>query len=93
VSWTIETRSYRKLSQNFRTSHGKWWIPIRLTFINLNFSEPYMLSLQHPISDTLYTKDDWIMIDIQQAGKYVSKYLHLFIFIFIHIFIYILDFM
>jgi len=91
VSWIQESRPYGILSQNFRTSYGKWWIPIRLTFIptTLNFeyhifSEPYMLSSQKPITHTLYSREDFTIIDIRQAGKYVSK---LFIFICIHIYI------
>jgi len=88
VSWTLESYSYGKLSQNFTTSHGNWWIPIRLIFKNLDFWELYVLSSRDPTSDTLYDQDDWVMIDIQQAGKYVLKFLHLFIFIFVHIYIY-----
>jgi len=82
VNWTLENFSYGKLSQSFRTSHGKWWIPIRLNFQNLNLCEPYVLSSQNPTSNTLYIQDDWVIIDIRQAGKYVSKYLYLFIYIY-----------
>jgi len=69
--------SYGKLLQNFGTNHGKWWIPIRLIFQNI-FWTLYVLSSQNPIADIIY-EGDWVMIDIRQAGKYVSK---LFIFIF-----------
>jgi len=86
VSWTPETRSNGKLSQNFKTNHGKWWIPIRLTFQN-SFGTTYVLSSQNPIADIDYD-GDFVMIDIRQAGKYVSKYLYLSIFLFIHIYIY-----
>jgi len=91
VSWTQKTRFYGKLSQNFRTGYGKWWIPIKLFFISLNFWELYELSSQDPTSDTLYVDDDWVMIDIRQAGKYVSKYLYSSMFLFIHIYIYLIS--
>jgi len=85
VSWTVQDGSYGILSQNFSTSYGKWWIPIRLILQNFNLRESHMLSSQDPVSYTFYSREDFIMIDIRQAGKYVSK---LFIFIFIHIYIY-----
>jgi len=96
VSWTLQynknMHKYGILAQTFRTSYGKWWIPIRLIFIptRLNiqehsFWEPYMLSSKEPITNTLYSPGNFIIIDIRQAGKYVSK---LFIFIFIHIYMY-----
>jgi len=89
VNWTQESRSYGKLSQNFRTSYGKWWIPTRLVLRPVSIKgipswqswRSYVLSSREPSFDTFHIQDHWIMIDIRQAGKYVSK---LFIFIFIH---------
>jgi len=89
VSWTHENRSYGQLSENFTTSYDEWWMRLKLIFTtvsfgNVYFRQFYVLSSQNP-SDKLPVQDDWIMIDIWPAGKYVSQ---LFIFIFIHIYIY-----
>jgi len=90
VSCAPESRfSFGKLSQNFGTSYGKWWISTRLVLRRVSIKgihswlsgRTYVLSSQYPISDISYGQNTWIMIDIWQAGKYVSK---LFIFIFIH---------
>jgi len=92
VSCTPESRfSFGRLSQNFGTSNGKWWIPTRLVLRSVSFEDipsslssgTYVLSSQYPISDISYPQDNWIMIDIRKAGKYISK-LFIFIFIFIH---------
>jgi len=90
VSWIAENRTNGKLSQNFRTSYGKWWIPTRLYFrpfqtvsnkgISIWISwRSYVLSSQEPSFDTFDDEEHWTMVDIRQAGKYVSK-----LFIFIH---------
>jgi len=81
VNWTQESRSYGKLSQNFKINHGKlWWIPTRLVFkspISIKGIPPwlywrsYILSSQEPCVDTFHDQEHWIMIDIRQAGKYV----------------------
>jgi len=80
LSWTREgDLLFLNMLQNFNTtSFGKWWIPVRLIlkrFSLRNFwstsdvlsSQKSFLSIFHSI------KDDWIMIDNQQAGKYVSR--------------------
>jgi len=40
VSWTQESHSYGKLSQNFTftTGYGFWWIPIRLVLKSFSIS-------------------------------------------------------
>jgi len=83
LSWTREGSYHGKLSQHFNTtSYGKWLIPVKL----IHFVKCDILRSNHTILaqgslsvsiDTAQT--DWTMIDIQQAGKYVSK---LFIFIY-----------
>jgi len=81
--------SHGKLSQSFGTSYGKWWIPTRIMLRPISIihsmlsRRTYVLSSQNPTLDTPYAQDDWMMIDIRQAGKYVSK-LFIFIFKFIH---------
>jgi len=73
--------------QEFNTNNsGKWWIPIRLiskpssfeSTLSRNISN--VLSSKQPFFFTTYTtKEDWIMIDNQQAGKYVPQhYLYIF---------------
>jgi len=65
---------FLNVSQNFNTTnYGKWWIPIRLISNRSPIgSIPRMLSSQKPILSTIRSnKDDWIIIDNQQAGKYV----------------------
>jgi len=91
VSWAEVSDSEGKLSQNFTSySYGKWWIFTKLVLSPVSIKVPpwvawktYVLSSQNPTSNTDYAQGSWIMIDIQQAGKYVSK-LFIFIFIFIH---------
>jgi len=81
LSWT-RNFIFLNVSQNFNTiSYGKWWIPIRL--ISKRFflgSISQMLSSQEPFLPTFHSiKDDWIIIDNQQAGKYISQtYLYIF---------------
>jgi len=92
VSWTEVSDSEGKLSQNFTTSsYGNWWIFTKLVLSPVSIKKippwvawkTYVLSSQNPTLDTLYARGGWILIDIQQAGKYASK-LFIFIFIFIH---------
>jgi len=76
LNWTRDF-IYLNVSQNFNTTnYGKWWIPIRIIpnhFFPLG-SIPQTLSSQEPILSTFRSiKDDWIMIDNQQAGKYVPQ--------------------
>jgi len=96
VSWTEESNSKGKLTQNFSTTrYGIWWTPTRLVLKPLSIEGfpsqqpsrigPYELSWQEPCWDIRHVQADWITIDIRQAGKYVSKlFIFIFIFIFIH---------
>jgi len=65
-----------KLSQDFNiTSHNKWWIPIRLisNFFSCECIDHVMILWQKSsafITETI--PDHWTMLDIQQAGKYIS---------------------
>jgi len=80
--WIRSRRSHLlNVSQIFNTtSYGKWWIPIRLISSsfrsNLSESSFRVLSSVIPYSSIPYTLIEyfhWIMIDIQQAGKYVPQ--------------------
>jgi len=86
LNWTRDF-VFLNVSQYFHTtSYGKWWIPIRFisepssyrSILFRNISQ--MLSSHEPSLSIFYTnKDDWIMIDNQQAGKYVPQnYLYIF---------------
>jgi len=87
VSWTEKNPTNGKLSQNFSTtSYSKWWIPTKLVLkptsikgFHSGSQLFYVLSSQKPYSNVSHVQNEWIMIDIRQAGKYVSK---LVIFIF-----------
>jgi len=81
ISWTQKTPIYGKLAQYFNaTSYGKWWLPI-------NIIEQYTLNPK--IIKTRLTsqgpyiffdhRDElgWLLVDIQQAGKYFEiNYVH-----------------
>jgi len=92
VSWTQESRSHGKLSQNFSTtSYGLWWIPIRLVLKSVSVigipswhsGTSFVLSEQLPslnIFNNIFNviQSDWVMIDILQAGKCVlQNYLYI----------------
>jgi len=75
-----------KLSQNFNTAiHDKWWIPIRLTsnlFVYENIDRDVILS-QESSSFTIETiPEHWAMLDIQKAGKYITKLFIHFMYLF-----------
>jgi len=71
LNWTRDL-IFLYVSQNFNTSYGEWWIPIRLISKRFSLgSISQMLSSQEPLLSTFHsTKDDWIIIDNQQTGKY-----------------------
>jgi len=86
LNWTRRF-IFLTVSQNFNTtSYGKWWIPITFisepsSFRNIVFeNSSRVLSSQKRFSSIGYIlTDDWIMIDNQQAGKYVPQnYLYIF---------------
>lgn len=80
LSWT---RKDGKLTQNFNaSSYGKWWIPINLIVETSVTSESFKLYLtqQNPhfhVNIHVLNMLDWVMVDIQQAGKYLLKNLSL----------------
>jgi len=82
LSWTRENFCFLNVSQNFNTtSYGKWWIPIKLISKRFSLgSITQMLSSQKSFFIMCHSiEDDWIMIDNQQAGKYVPQnYLYIF---------------
>jgi len=77
VTWTLifEDPPYGKLEQYFNTTnYGKWSLLIRLTKqIVLPACLNVWLTPQEPSAKVTYDEQDgWILVDIQQAGKYVS---------------------
>jgi len=74
-----ETRHFifLNVSQNFNTTnYGKWWIPIKLISnrspLGRRGEISQILSSQKAILSTIRSNEDnWVMIDNQQAGKYV----------------------
>jgi len=74
VSWTQKTSIYGKLAQYFNaTSYGKWWLPVSITKQSRSYGNKEWLTSQKP--SFLFTHKDeqgWLLIDIQQAGKYAS---------------------
>jgi len=70
--------------QNFNTTnHDKWWIPIKLVLYALSESIERMVTLsQEPSLITREIEiflDHFAILDIQQAGKYISRnYLYTF---------------
>jgi len=86
LDWTRDFLFFN-VSQHFNTtSYGMWWIPIRFisepsSFRNIIFkNSSRVLSSQNQFLYISYTiKDDWIIIDNQQSGKYViQNYLYIF---------------
>jgi len=76
VNWKREASLYGKLSQNFNINYGRWWIPIKLILKSflLGTLKPLILSSQEPSINVFHTiQEDWIIVDIQQAGKYVLR--------------------
>ncbi|XP_071647029.1 aminopeptidase N-like [Temnothorax longispinosus] len=68
-----------QLSQYFNASqhsYGKWWIPISLvTKFSLKEPKNVWITPEKPsLSVTHTAEDDWIMVDIGQAGYYRVKY-------------------
>jgi len=78
VRWAIQDSSWGKIAQNFNTSnYGNWWIPISIILkSNLPGTIEVWLTPREPYNKIDYiTKDDWVMIDIRQAGNYLSRLL------------------
>jgi len=76
VSWTRESPIYGKLAQYFNaTSYGKWWLPISI-IKQSRLYEGIKVWLTSQKPSTLFTHKDeqsWLLVDIQQAGKCVSR--------------------
>jgi len=77
VNWTQETSS-GKLEQRLNaTSYGKWWLPIIITITDqFSFLESIKVCLtsQQPSTYlTLRSEQEWILVDVKQAGKYISR--------------------
>jgi len=76
VNWTQEELYYGKVAQYFSaTSYGYWWLPmsiVRQSFLSEDIK--VWLTSQQP-STYLEHKNEygWILFDIRQAGKYVSR--------------------
>jgi len=78
LRWTRENFFILNMQNFYTTSYGKWWLPIRVLQLILkpNYLQSTfrVLSSQEPFSYIFhYIEDDWVMIDNQQAGKYVSR--------------------
>jgi len=78
VNLTEEEASFEfKLSQNFNTTgHGRWWIPIRLIsnfFVYERIDSDVVLSQESSSLKIKTFPDHWTILDIQQAGKYISR--------------------
>jgi len=75
LSWTREGPFHGKLSQHFNTtSYGKWLIPVKLIhFVKHDiFRNNRMVLAQRSSSVLIHiAQEDWTLVDIQQAGKYV----------------------
>jgi len=64
-----------RIAQRFNvSSYGKWWIPINLIIKGiLQGNIRLCLTPQKPYYDMDYiVKDDWLTVNDQQAGKYLS---------------------
>lgn len=83
VSWTQRDG---ELAQNFNvSSYGKWCIPINLIVETTVTSENVKLWLtqQNPnfnINIHLLHILDWVIVDVQQSGKYLLKNLSLILY-------------
>jgi len=82
VHWTIKNSFWCKIAQNFNTSnYGNWWIPINIILKN-NVPENFevWLTPRDPYTEINYvTNHNWIIIDIRQAGNYLSRNLIIYL--------------
>jgi len=63
------------VAQRFNvSSYGKWWIPINLIMKGFFHGNIHLwLTPQKPYHNIDYImKDDWLIVNDQQAGKYLS---------------------
>ncbi|XP_071566338.1 glutamyl aminopeptidase-like [Temnothorax nylanderi] len=78
IKWTQEIPFYGLLTQYFNGPHhcsyGKWWIPISLMTKSSLKGSDKKLTPQNPSLPVIHAKDDWIMVDIRQAGYYRVNY-------------------
>jgi len=76
ITWTKNTFK-GKLTQIdiFNIIRHKWWIHINLLVQSFLFLPAKLwLTPQEPsLNFNFFTKDDWLLIDIQQAGKYLLR--------------------
>jgi len=77
VSWTRETLLFGKLAQYVNaTSYGKWWLPISITkqFLYPGIYDKICLTSQKPYTYLFHKGESgWILIDVEQSGKYISR--------------------
>jgi len=76
VSWTQESPNSGNFAQYFNaTSYGKWWLPISIIQQSfLSESIKVYLTSQEPFTYLNHKNEQgWILVDIQQAGKYVFR--------------------
>jgi len=63
------------VAQRFNvSSYGKWWIPINLIMKGFFHGNIHLrLTLQKPYYNMDFImKDDWLIVNDQQAGNYLS---------------------
>jgi len=76
VNLTQETLSFTKLSQYLNvTSYGKW-LPTTITkqFLYPRIYDKILLTSQEPYAYLRYkVEQGWILIDVKQAGKHISR--------------------
>jgi len=74
MNWTKGDSSWR-VAQHFNiSSYGKWWIPINLVLKGyLHGKIDFWLTPQYPYYVINHIKkDDWVILNNQQAGEYLS---------------------
>jgi len=76
VKWRQENRFSGKLAQYFSaTSYGKWWLPITVTITDQSSLSEIIkvcLTSQQPSTYLAHRiEEEWILVDVKQAGKYI----------------------
>jgi len=75
VSWTQETLSFGLLAQYFNATYGKWWLPTSITtqFLYPKIFKIRLTSQKPYIHFNHRDQQGWVLVDIKQAGKYISR--------------------
>ncbi|XP_024890926.1 aminopeptidase M1-like [Temnothorax curvispinosus] len=76
LNWTQKNSSYGTMKQCLNKTHyGKWWIPTRIITKSILPNNIRIQIKPQTFSYLDYNfQDDWVMVDIQQAGYYRISY-------------------